>query len=143
MSAASILLVEDHPGFANALRNMLNQKPGLQIAAVAENAQAALTYLREQPVDLVLVDYSLPDMSGVALVEALHAQWPAVPCAILSGHLSTQHARRALEVGARGYLIKDYPLEILEGIPRILNGEIFLSNDLRNSGMNDLLANFH
>lgn len=142
MSAALILLVEDHAGFANALRNMLNQNPSFQIAAVAETAGEALSYLRETPVDLVLVDYSLPDMSGVALVEALRAQWPAVPCAILSGHLSRQHARRALEVGARGYLIKDYPLEILEGIPRILNGEIFLSQDLRNSGTNDLLADF-
>lgn len=142
MNAASILLVEDHAGFANALRTMLNQNPGFQITAVAENAEAALSFLRELQVDLVLVDYSLPDMSGVALVEALRARWPAVPCAILSGHLSAQHARRALEVGARGYLIKDYPLEILEGIPRILNGEIFLSNELRNSGPNDLLSDF-
>ena len=140
MNTYSIFLVEDHAGFANALRHMLAQNPNLQIAAVAESAEAALRYLRESKVDLVLVDYSLPDMSGVTLVESLLSEHPDLPCAILSGHLSLQHARRAMEVGARGYLIKDNPLGILNGIPRILNGEIYVSEELRSLGSSDLLA---
>lgn len=142
MSVSSILLVEDHAGFAKALLNMLSQNPSLQIVAVAESAEAALQYLREASVDLVLVDYSLPDMSGVTLLEAMLAEHPDLLCAMLSGHLSLQHARRALEVGARGYLIKDNPLGILNGIPRILKGEIYLSDELRSPGANDLLADF-
>ena len=113
MSASSILLVEDHAGFAKALLTMLAQNPSLQVVAVAESAEAALQYLRDSRVDLVLVDYSLPDMSGVNLLEALQAQYPDLPYAMLSGHLSLQHARRALELGARGYMIKDNPLGIL------------------------------
>jgi DNA-binding NarL/FixJ family response regulator len=61
---------------------------------------------------------------------------------MLSGHLSLQHARRALEVGARGYMIKDNPLGILNGVPRILKGEIYISEELRNLGSTDLLAGF-
>jgi DNA-binding NarL/FixJ family response regulator len=139
---SSILLVEDHPGFAKALLNMLGQNPSLQIAAVAESAESALQYLRESSVDLVLVDYSLPDMSGVSLVEALRREYPDQLCAMLSGHLSLQHARRALEVGARGYMIKDNPLGILNGIPRILRGEIYISEELRSLGSSDLLMDF-
>jgi len=142
MSTSSILLVEDHAGFARALLNMLGQNPNLEVVAVAESGEAALQYLRESRVDLVLVDYSLPDMSGVNLLEALLAEFPTMRCAMLSGHLSPQHARRALELGARGYLIKDDPVGILNGIPRILKGEIFISEELRSLGSTDLLAGF-
>jgi len=142
MSTSSILLVEDHAGFAKALLHMLAQNPNLQVVAVAESGETALQYLRDSPVDLVLVDYSLPDMSGVNLLEVLQEQHPDLPCAMLSGHLSLQHARRALELGARGYMIKDNPLGILGGIPRILKGEIYVSEELRSPGLNDLLADF-
>lgn len=142
MSISSILLVEDHAGFAKALLTMLSQNPNLHVVAVAESAEAALQYLRESNVDLVLVDYSLPDTNGVSLLEALLAEHPSLRCAMLSGHLSLQHARRALELGARGYLIKDNPLGILDGIPRILKGEIYISDELRNLGSNDLLTDF-
>ena len=138
----SILLVEDHEGFAKALLNMLARNPNLQIVAVADSAEAALRYLRESNVDLVLVDYSLPDMSGVNLLEALLKEHPGLRCAMLSGHLSLQHAQRALELGARGYMIKDNPLGILNGIPRILKGEIYISEELRSLGSSDLLAGF-
>lgn len=142
MSPSSILLVEDHSGFAQALSSMLGQNPDLQIVTVAASAEAALDYMRESTVDLILVDYSLPDMNGVRLLEALRRDQPELPCAILSGHISVQHARRALELGARGYMIKDDPLGILEGIPRILRGEIYLSEQLRGPGSSDLLKDF-
>ena len=142
MNMSSILLVEDHPGFARALLNMLAQIPNLEIVAVAETAEAALEFLRESKVDLVLVDYSLPDMSGVNLVEAMLHEHPQLYCAMLSGHLSIQHAHRALELGARGYMIKDNPIGILNGIPRILKGEIYISEELRNLGPTDLLTDF-
>jgi DNA-binding NarL/FixJ family response regulator len=140
MSTASILLVEDHAGFAKALLNMLGQNPSLKIVAVAESADAALQYLRGTDLDLVLVDYSLPDMNGIKLLETLRHERPDLPCAILSGHLSLQHARRALEAGARGYLIKDNPAGILTGIQHILRGEIYISEELRSLGSTDLLT---
>lgn len=140
MSTHSILLVEDHAGFAKALLNMLSHNPALNIVAVAESAEAALHYLRDANIDLVLVDYSLPDTNGINLLQTLHHQYPELPCAILSGHLSQQHARRALEAGARGYLIKDNPDGIITGIQRILKGEIYISEELRNLGSSDLLT---
>jgi DNA-binding NarL/FixJ family response regulator len=142
MNVSSILLVEDHPGFAQALLNMLSQNSTLRIVAVAESAEAALEYLRDSSVDLVLIDYSLPDMSGINLLEQLLAEHTALRCAMLSGHLSLQHARRALEIGARGYMIKDNPLGIMTGIPRILKGEVYVSEELYNPGSTDMLTGF-
>jgi len=135
MSAYSILLVEDHAGFAKALLNMLGQNRDLQVVGVAQDAEEALRLVQEVNVDLVLVDFSLPDMTGVELLEKLHDDYPNLHCAILSGHLLPQHARRALATGARGYLIKDDPAGILTGIQHILNGEIYVSEELRKLGL--------
>lgn len=140
MNPYSIFLVEDHAGFANALNNMLSQNKSLKIIAVAETAQAALEQIPTQQVDLVLIDFSLPDMTGLNLLERLHHEYPDLRCAILSGHLLPQHARRALDVGARGYLIKDNPLEIIDGIQSMLRGEIYVSKELREAGSSDLLT---
>jgi DNA-binding NarL/FixJ family response regulator len=139
MSEYSILLVEDHGGFAKALISMLSQNPSLKIVAVAETAEEALEQLRDLKVDLVLVDFSLPDMTGLDLVERLQNEQPNLRCAILSGYLLPQHARRALDAGARGYLIKDNPAGILTGIQRILKGEIYVSEELH-LGPTDLLT---
>lgn len=140
MSEYSILLVEDHAGFAKALMNMLSQNQALKVVAVAQDAEEALQLLQEVNADLVLIDFSLPDMTGVELLEKLRAEHPDLRCAILSGHLLPQHARRALAIGARGYLIKDDPLGILTGIQHILKGEIYVSEELRNLGLSDLLT---
>ena len=140
MNPHSIFLVEDHAGFAQALNNMLSQNQNLKIVAVAGTAEEALEQLRDLKVDLVLIDFSLPDMTGLNLLERLHQQRPDLPCAILSGHLLPQHARRALDVGARGYLIKDNPLEIITGIQCILRGEYYVSEELRNTGSGDFLT---
>jgi DNA-binding NarL/FixJ family response regulator len=140
MSEYSILLVEDHAGFAKALLNMLGQNQELKVVAVAQDAEEALRRLQEVNADLVLIDFSLPDMTGVELLEKLRAEHPDLRCAILSGHLLPQHARRALAIGARGYLIKDDPLGILTGIQHILKGEIYVSEELRNLGLSDLLT---
>lgn len=140
MNPHSIFLVEDHAGFANALNNMLSQNQNLKIVAVAETAEAALEQLRGLKVDLVLIDFSLPDMTGLNLLERLHHEHPDLRCAILSGHLLPQHARRALDAGGRGYLIKDNPLEILEGIQSILRGDYYVSEELRKAGPPDLLT---
>jgi DNA-binding NarL/FixJ family response regulator len=137
MNPSSILLVEDHAGFAKALLTMLNHNPRLNVVAVAETAEHALAQLRELKVDLVLVDFSLPDMTGLNLLERLRDEYPRLQCAILSGYLLPQHAQRALEVGARGYLIKDNPAGILTGIERILKGEIYISDELRDAGFSD------
>lgn len=140
MNPYSIFLVEDHAGFANALNNMLSQNQGLRIVAVAETAEEALEQLPKVKVDLVLIDFSLPDMTGLNLLERLHNEYPDLRCAILSGHLLPQHARRALDVGGRGYLIKDNPIEIIKGIQSMLRGEIYVSEELRKAGSSDLLT---
>lgn len=127
----SILLVEDHAIFAGVLLRMLQERGHLDIAAVAKSAEEALEKIPDLDVDLVLIDVSLPQRSGISLVLALQAKYPELPCVMLSGHVSPHYARRSLAAGARGYLVKDHANEILEGIERVLRGEIYVSEEVR------------
>ena len=127
----SILLVEDHAIFAQALLRVLHERGQLDIIAIVESAEEALEKIPDLEVDLVLVDVSLPQRSGISLVIALHAKYPELPCVMLSGHVSQHYARSSLAAGARGYLGKDHAEEILEGIQRVLQGEIFVSEEVR------------
>lgn len=130
MSKHSVLLVEDHAAFASALLSILNKDENLKVAAVVETAEKALEKLAESKIDLVLVDISLPTMSGIMLVTAIQERYPDLPCVMLSGHLSAEYVRRALDAGARGYLIKDNPAGILTGIRHVFNGGVYVSKEV-------------
>jgi DNA-binding NarL/FixJ family response regulator len=126
----SILVVEDHVIFAQILTRVLHEKGHLKVAAVVSSAEEALEKIPGLEVDLILVDVSLPHRSGISLVVSLHADYPDIPCVMLSGHLSSHYARRSLDAGARGYLIKDHADEIVHGIRRVLDGEIYVSEEI-------------
>ncbi len=126
----SIMLVEDHPIFAQVLLRFLQERGHLDVVSVAKSAEEALDQIPDLDIDLVLVDVSLPARSGISLVIVLHEKYPDLPCVMLSGHRSSQYAHRSLDAGARGYLIKDHAEGILEGIQRVLNGEIYVSEEV-------------
>jgi len=130
MSTISILLVEDHEVFAKALLRVLSGNKDLNVVAVANTAEKALEQLPNLKVDLVLADVSLPHMNGINLVSELREKYPGLHCVVLSGHLSPDYVQRALDAGARGYMIKDNPVGILEGIQRVLNGEVYISKEV-------------
>ena len=127
MSTYPILIVEDHKIYSQALLRLLSSNQDLNILAVVETGEQALEQMADLKVDLILVDISLPKMSGLDLVEKLHGLYPEQSIAILSGHLTPDYVRRALDAGVRGYIAKDNPGAILEGIRRILNGESYIS----------------
>lgn len=127
----SILLVEDHEIFAHALLRVLRERGHIDVVAVAQSAEEALEQISRVKVDLVLVDVSLPHKSGISLVLNLQQKYPDLPCVMLSGHVSQHYARSSLAAGARGYLIKDHAEEILNGIERVLQGEIYVSEEVK------------
>ncbi|HET6823846.1 MAG TPA: response regulator transcription factor [Anaerolineales bacterium] len=127
----SILLVEDHEVFAQAILRVLRERGHLDVVAVAQSAEEALDQIPNIDIDLVLVDVSLPYESGIDLVLDLQKKYPDLPCVMLSGHVSQHYARGSLAAGARGYLVKDHMEEIVDGIQRVLKGEIYVSEQVR------------
>ena len=128
---SSILIVEDHMSFANAIQRLLAGKTDLEIVGIVQSGEEALKKLPELKVDLVLVDVSLPTMNGIDLVQKIRTEFPHLRCLILSGHMTQNYVKRSLDVGASGYVLKDDVNGILEGIRRALGGEIYVSQALR------------
>ncbi|HEX5838605.1 MAG TPA: response regulator transcription factor [Anaerolineales bacterium] len=127
----SILVIDDHAAFGKALVRLLSGRANLDVVGVITSGEAALEKLPALDVDLVLVDVSLPRMNGIELVRLIHERFPEKPCMMLSGHLTPFYVQRALEAGARGYVLKEDIPGVLEGIERILKGETYISKALR------------
>jgi two-component system, NarL family, response regulator DesR len=117
--------------FAAAIQHLLTKQTDLEIVNIVQSGEEALKKLPELKVDLVLVDVSLPTMSGIDLVQRIHAELPHLRCLMLSRHTIPHYVKRSLDVGACGYILKDALNGILEGIRRVLDGEIYVSQSLR------------
>ena len=128
---ASILVIEDHIVFGKALVRLLTEKANVDVVEVVNSGEEALAKLPQLNVDLVLIDVSLPRMNGIQLVSMIHEKFPDLLCLMLSGHLTPFYVKRSLEAGARGYVLKDDINGVLEGVQRVLNGEIYISSALR------------
>lgn len=126
----SIMLVEDHPIFAQVLHRFLQERGHLEVVSVARTAEEAIDQIPDLDLDLIVIDVSLPMRNGISLLVLLHEKYPDLPCVMLSGHRSSQYARRSIDAGARGYLIKDRADGILEGIQHVLDGEIYVSEEI-------------
>lgn len=126
----SILLVEDHLRVGLAITRFLEERGHFQVSAIAQTGEEALEKLSHLSVDLVLIDVNLPKMSGIDLVIVLQKKYPDLPCLMLSGHTASSYVARSLRVGAKGYVLKGNSAAILEGIERVLNGEVYLSEEL-------------
>jgi DNA-binding NarL/FixJ family response regulator len=127
----SLLLVEDHAVLSYTLMRLLSKQKNLAVIAAVPTGEAALEQLPHLQVDLAIIDVSLPTMSGIELVAILQKRFPTLPCLMLSGHKEPVYVRSALAAGARGYVIKGKAEMLLEAIPRVLAGDIYLSAELR------------
>lgn len=106
----SILVVDDSPDDRAVIRRFLGRRDREYDIFEAGTGEAGLAYLREERPDCVLLDYSLPDMDGIAFLEALRAdpdRRSSVPIAVLTGQESDDVAAQALKRGAQDYLVKD------------------------------------
>ena len=128
---SAIVIVEDHAAFGKALVRLLSEKANLNVQEVISSAEEALEKLPHLDADLLLIDVSLPKMNGIRLVGLIHEQFPDLRCLMLSGHLTPFYVKRSLEAGARGYVLKDDISGVLEGVEKVLNGEIYISKALR------------
>ena len=130
----SILLVEDHKIMAETLVRVLNTRGNFNVADVAENAEDAMEWLSDRPVDhpvdLALVDVVLPRTSGIELVSMIRQKYPNVPCLMISSWNSEQYVKRSLVAGAQGYVLKDDVYEVINGIHRVLEGGTYLSKHI-------------
>jgi DNA-binding NarL/FixJ family response regulator len=125
-----IFIVDDHPVMRSSLRSLLEREPDLTVCGEAATARTALAEAPGAKPDLVLIDVSLPDMSGIELARELHSRHPELPLAMLSGHGEKSHVEQALQAGARGYILKGHADDLPEAVRRLVRGERYLSSGI-------------
>src|SRR6476620_1101074 len=122
-SKKRVFLVDDHPIVRQGLTQLINNEPDLAVVGQGEDAYASLKAMRDARPDLALVDISLKDADGLELLKELKAGGAEFPVLILSMHDESLYAERALRAGARGYLMKQEPPDVLLGaIRKVLAG---------------------
>ncbi|UST53020.1 response regulator transcription factor [Comamonadaceae bacterium OTU4NAUVB1] len=123
-----LFLVDDHPLVRDGLRVRLGSLPGLEIVGEAGSALDALALVETLRPDLVLADVGMKDMNGIELAGVLLARWPTLRVVMLSMYDNPEYVQRALQAGARGYVLKDAPAaEIVAAIHAVTAGGTFLS----------------
>ena len=125
-----VFLVEDHALLREVLKEYICSLPDVTRCVTAANAESSLKELGEDVPDFMLIDLTLPGMSGIELVRKLRRAYPQMPLVILSGHSSLSYARDALEAGANGYVLKGDMEEITRGMEAIHAGARYVSEGL-------------
>lgn len=124
-----LLIVEDHPVMRYGVRHLLRQEwPGCEVGE-ATTLAAAMEAVRASDWDMVLLDLSLTDSSGLEGLVKLRRAAPSVPVLILSMHDEDAYAARALQAGAAGYLTKELATtELLNAVTSVRRGGRYLSS---------------
>lgn len=104
---------------------------GHTVVGTAASGEEALDHIDGAALDLVLVDMSLPGMSGAQLIEHVRDRWLDLPCLVLSGHGDRLYVQQALNAGARGYVMKGDFDELEHALQEVSGGEIFVSAALQ------------
>ena len=125
MTSASpirVLAVDDHPLIRAGVVAFLATEPDLQVVAEAANGEEALEQYRELRPDIVLMDLSMPVMDGLSATRAILDEFPDASVIVLTTYDGDEDIHRALDAGARGYLLKDMVAADVLNVIRTVHG---------------------
>lgn len=126
-----ILIVDDHAVVREGLMRILGGTGEGWVVSEASSGFQAIEQLRREPVDLAIVDLSMPGMSGLELIRRIRAEFGRVAVLVLSMHAEEQYAMRAFKAGANGYVTKDgASAELVGAVRKVAGGGAYVSGDL-------------
>ena len=137
----SILLIDDHPLFREGIKSIIERNVRYQVAGEAGTAEQGLQMARQIKPDMIIVDLSLPDRSGIDLIRELFHYLPKVRIMVVSMHSKIDYIVKAFQSGATGYLVKDSASEmLLQGIDHVLKGDYFMDPSVSHQVVKKLAA---
>ncbi len=123
-----VAIVDDHAIVRTGLRQFFSEQVDLRVCGEASNGHEALELVRQGEIDVLLMDLSMPDQSGVDALAAIKARAPELPVLILSGFPEEHYATALLKQGAAGYLNKECdPEEIVKAIRTVFRGRKYIT----------------
>lgn len=128
-----VLIVDDHPLLREGLEQVINQQDDLMVCGEAGDAPGGLAAIATCHPDIVIVDVSLEEGSGLELIKDIRAQQPRLPVLVLSMHHEDLFAERALQAGASGYVMKREPVGVvMTALRKVLSGQTAVSENIVN-----------
>jgi len=119
-----VFSVDDHPLLREGIAAIINNQPDMQVIGQAANGKDAVQEFKKHQPDVTLMDLRLPDMSGIDAMIAIRAEYPEARIILLTTFEGDVEIKRALEAGARGYLLKSMPpKELVEVIRQVHAGK--------------------
>jgi DNA-binding NarL/FixJ family response regulator len=129
--ARTIMLVDDHAIVREGYRAVLQKQPGLRIVAEAADGVAAYRLFKETRPDLVIMDLTMPGVSGIEAIRHIRQWDPAAQILVFTMHQNAAFAVQAIRAGARGYVTKtSAPEALVRAVFEVLDGRIALSPDI-------------
>ncbi|MGQ0792914.1 MAG: response regulator [Deltaproteobacteria bacterium] len=126
-----ILIADDHPIVRSGLRQIVGEEPNMEVVGEARDARETLELARKQEWDLIILDISMPDASGLEVLKQIKRDYPKLPVLILSVYSEEQYAVRVLKSGAAGYMTKESaPAELVKAIRKVVAGGKYVSQQL-------------
>lgn len=126
-----ILSVDDHPLLHEGIAMVIKNQPDMSLVAEAFNGREAVQKFREHRPDVTLLDLRLPDMSGIDALIAIRTEFPEARIIILTTFEGDVEIQRALEAGARAYVLKSTPpKELMDVIRKVHAGKKPISSDI-------------
>jgi len=126
-----VLIADDHPVVREGIRRVLERSPDIQVVGEVSEGTMVPDAIAQNPVDVLVLDISMPGPTFLQTLETLREQAPRVRVLILSAHPEEQFALRALRSGASGYLEKSYTAsQLLEAVHRVAAGRRYISEKL-------------
>lgn len=123
-SPIRILIADDHLVVRMGLTSMIDMQPDMMVVAEGANGREAIDLYRQHRPDVVLMDLRMPFVNGIEATEAIRQEDPKALIIVLTTYDGDENIYRALQCGARAYLLKDIPRnEFLDDIRRVFRGE--------------------
>src|SRR5208283_2667159 len=126
-----VVIADDHTIVREGLKQLLSAAGDLEIVGEARDGQETLRLVRDNEVDVLLVDLSMPGRSGMELIKQVKSEKPKLRLLVLSMHAERQYAVRAIRAGASGYLTKDSATtQLVSAIRKVAAGGAFISAEV-------------
>jgi DNA-binding NarL/FixJ family response regulator len=126
--ALRVLIAEDHALVRAGFRALLQNIPRVQVVGEARDGPEALHLIETERPDIVLLDITMPHLSGIEVATRATKQFPQIRIIVLSMHAAEEYVWEALHAGAKGYLLKDSnTVELRLAIEAVARGELYLS----------------
>lgn len=139
MSKIKVAIADDHQLFRNGLRALLQAEEDFEVSGEAESRESLMALLKQTRPDIVLLDISLPDGSGLDILSSVTKDYPGCKCIMLTMHEEIQYVKESLKKGAYGYLLKDSDeKELKEAIYSVYEGKRHFKNRVSDLLLEDM-----